>query len=363
VKNFAVSSSTICLNVSVRSEVMHGNFLRAVFLTISLSLVAAPAQQDGGGPESGDLGTGGRHTVQGRLYLPSGRKLDRRLRVRLSSVRGGENSTQTDDNGSFTFRRLTGGTYTLTVEGGRDFESATETVDVLDSPRRDAPGQVFTVQIRLEAKRPARAEARPGVVSAAAAPVPKAAVELYEKAVASARGGEHKQAVEQLRAALELHAEFPLALNELGVQYMTLGEPAKAAEALRAAVRLAPDEPNLRINFGILLLRQKKYAEAEAELGRAAALDEANAFARLHRGHALIRLGRGAEAERELQLAVRLGGERPETALAYRYLGALYNDRGDDARAAAALEAYLRLAPDAPDAEQVRAILADLKKK
>jgi len=341
---------------------MSVNPLRAALLTLSLALAPVNAQQDTGAPDVGDLGTGGRHTIQGRLYLPSGRKLDRRLRVRLSGVRG-ENSTLTDDNGAFAFRRLTAGTYTVTVDGGREFETATETVDVFDGPRRDQPGQVFTVQIRLDAKRAERAEARPGVVGAAPRPVPPAAVALYEQALAAARAGDHRRAVEHLKAALELHPEFPLALNELGVQYLTLGEPAKAAEAWRAAVRLAPDEPNLRVNYGILLLRQKKYAEAETELARAIALDAASAPARLHRGHALIRLGRGDEAERELLAAVKLGGERPETALAYRYLGALYNDRGDDPRAAHALEAYLRLAPDAPDAAHVRAILEGLRKK
>lgn len=336
--------------------------LRATLLTLSLAL-AALGQQDGGGLDTGDLGTGGRHIIQGRLYLPSGRKLDRRLRVRLSSVRGGNDSTLTDDNGAFIFRRLTAGSYTVTVEGGREFETATETVDIIEGPRRgDQPGQVFTVQIRLDAKRPARPEARPGVVNATARAMPKEAGDLYEQALTAARTGDHRRAVEHLRAALELHPEFPLALNELGVQYMTLGEAGKAAEAWRAAIRLAPAEPNLRVNYGILLLRQKKYAEAEAELGRAVALDESHAVARLHRGHALIRLGRGAEAERELLQAVKLGGERPATALAHRYLGALYNERGDDARAASALETYLRLAPDARDAAQVRAILEGMKK-
>ena len=331
--------------------------LRATALTLALALAAA-AQQDQG-IETDDLGTGGRHTIQGRLYMPSGRTLERRLRVRLSSVRGGENSTLTDDNGAFTFRRLSVGIYTVTVEGGREFETATETVDIIEGPRRDP--LVFTVQIRLDAKRAERSDARPGVVNAA--PVPKEAADLYEQAVAAGRSGDHKAAVEHLKRAVERHPSFPLALNELGVQYIALNELVKAAEALRAAVRLVPNEPNLRVNYGILLMRQKKYAEAEAELGRAAALDETHAVARLQRGRALIRLGRDAEAERELQHAVRLGGERPENALAYRFLGALYNERGDNARAAAALEVYLRLAPRADDAEQVRAILAGLKKK
>lgn len=333
--------------------------LFAALAAVGLCFVAAAAQTDGG-VESGDLGTGGRHVIQGRLYLPTGRKLERRLRVRLSGVRGGENSTLTDDNGAFIFRRLAAGTYTVTVEGGREFETATETVDIFDGPRRtDQPGQVFTVQIRLEEKRAVRDAPRPGVVSAAAPPVPQAARERYEKALEASAAGDHKRAVKELKAALELHPQFPLALNELGAQSMRLGQLGDAADAFAAAVKLAPEEPVLRINYGILLIRQKKYAEAEAQLARAVELDAESAAARLHRGHALIRLGRGAEAEAELRLAVKLGGTG--AALAHRYLGALYVERGDDARAAVELEEYLRLAPDAADAAPVRAILAGLK--
>lgn len=340
---------------------MCGNVLIRLWLAALLSVVCGTtaSAQNEGGVESGDLGTGGRHTIQGRLYLPSGRKLDRRVRVRLSGVRGGENSTLTDDNGAFIFRRLTAGTYTVTVEGGREFETASETVDIFDGPRRtDQPGQVFTIQMRLEEKRAASDPSRPGVVSASAA-VPAEARALYAKALEASAAGDHKRAIKELRAAIELHPRFPLALNELGAQHMRLGELDAASDAFDSAVKLAPDEPVLRINYGILLVRRKKYAEAETHLARAVALDEKNAAARLHRGHALIRLGRGAEAEAELLLAVKLGGSG--VALAHRYLGALYVERGDDARAAAALEEYLRLAPDAADAAQVRAILAGLK--
>ena len=329
-------------------------------IVIGLCVAAAGAQTDAGLPDPFDPGTGGRHTIQGRLYLPDGRRLDRRLRVRLSGVRGGENSTLTDDNGAFAFRRLTAGTYTLTVEGGREFESASETVDVFDGPRRtDQPGQVFNVQIRLEGKRAGSDAPRPGVVSAASAAVPEAARQRYEKALAAAREGEHKKAVKELKAALEIHPPYTLALGELGAQYMRLGRLGEAADAFASAVRLAPDEPVLRINYGILLIRQKKYAEAESQLARAVGQDGESAAARLHRGHALIRLGRGEEAEAELRLALKLGG--PGLALAHRYLGALYVERGDDARAAVELEEYLRLAPEASDAPQVRAVLSGLR--
>ena len=347
---------------SARAAVRAARALGAGLLAVVFCAVAVSAQSDGGlGSDPGDLGTGGRHTIQGRLFVPSGRRLEKPLRVRLSSVRGGETSTRTDDNGTFSFRRLAAGTYRVTVEGGREFESASETVDVLEAAtqRRDQPGQVFTVQIRLDPKRAEASPARPGVVSAGVGPVPEAARALYEKALAAAAAGDHKKAVRELKAALEIHPQFPLALNELGAQYMMLGQLGPAADAFGAASKLAPDEPVLRINYGILLIRQKKYAEAETELARAVALDAGSAAARLHRGHALIRLGRGAEAEAELLLAVKLGG--PGLATAHRYLGALYVERGDDERAAAALEEYLRLAPGAPDAAQVRAILAGLR--
>jgi Tfp pilus assembly protein PilF len=325
-----------------------------------LLCAATAAAQTDSGIESDDPGTGGRHTIQGRLYLPSGRRLDQRLRVRLSSVRGGDNSTLTDDNGNFIFRRLSAGTYTVTVEGGREFETATETVDIIAGSRQsDESGQVYTLQIRLAEKRAAPGLTRPGVVNATAGAIPPEARTRYEKALAASASGDHRQAVRELKAALEIHPQFPLALNELGAQYMLLGQLTDAADSFASAVKLAPDEPVLRINYGILLIRQKRYGEAEQQLARGVALDEKNAVARLHRGHALIRLGRGAEAEAELLQAVKLGG--PATALAHRYLGALYFDRGDDARAAAELEEYLRLAPDAADARQVRSILAGLK--
>ncbi len=293
----------------------------------SLCAVAARAQDNGSLPDTGDsLGTGGRHVIQGRIYMPSGRKPDRRLRVRLSGVRGGENSTLADDNGAFAFRRLSAGTYTVTVEGGDEFETASETVDVFDGPRRtDQPGQIYTVQIRLEEKHSANDTKRAGVVSAAP---------------------------DALAAEVRAH-------NENALKASAAGDHKRALKELEAAVKLAPEQPVLRINYGILLIRQKKYKEAEEQLARAVALDEKSAAARVHHGHALIRLNRGAEAEAELLAAVKLGG--PTFALAHRYLGALYVERGDDTRAAAELEEYLRLAPDAADAKQVHDILSGLK--
>src|SRR5712691_9420002 len=60
--------------------------------------------------------TRGTNTIEGQVYDSSGRPLNKRYTVRLSSVHVGEFSTLTDDYGLFTFHRLREGTYFLKVE-------------------------------------------------------------------------------------------------------------------------------------------------------------------------------------------------------------------------------------------------------
>ncbi|HEX8129108.1 MAG TPA: tetratricopeptide repeat protein [Pyrinomonadaceae bacterium] len=329
---------------------------------IFVLLVAAQnlyAQTDTGiDSEPGDPGMGGAHTIQGRIFAPSGRQLGRRVRVRLGGVRG-ESSVLSDDHGAFTFRRLNAGTYRLTVEAGKEFETTTETVDIIDSPLRNRrAGQIVSVQIQLRLKREEGA-GKPGVLNAALAAIPLRARELYEKALRSAKDGERKRAVEQLKQAISIYPKFALALNELGVQYLNLGETERAAEALRSALSLGPDAFVLRLNYGIVLLQQKRFAEAEAELSRALRLSDASFAAHLHRARALIGLARYEEAEQECLRAIALGGEAAR--MAHRYLGAIYIERGEQARAVEALETYLRLDPKAAEAAQIRALVKQLR--
>ncbi|HEV2763234.1 MAG TPA: tetratricopeptide repeat protein [Pyrinomonadaceae bacterium] len=328
--------------------------LLAVFLCQTVR-----AQSDSLG--ASDTGMGGRHTIEGRIFLPSGRRVERRMRVRLSSSKG-ESHMMSDDNGAFTFRRLDAGSYRVTVEADREFEAATESVDIFDMAggvRRSVTGQIVNVQLHLQPRTDARPEARPGVVHAALAAVPKEARELYEKALRASAEGDSRKAVEHLRAALDAHPDFALAYNELGVQHMRLEQLDKASDAFRHALRLAPDVAVLRLNYGILLIRRRDFEGAEAELRRAIEKDDASTPAHLYRGRALIALKRLDEAERELQTALRLGGDG--APMAHRFLGALYIERGDAARAADSLETYLRLAPDAREATQIRELLKQLR--
>jgi tetratricopeptide (TPR) repeat protein len=259
----------------------------------------------------------------------------------------------TDENGVFTFRRLREGSYFIRVEAGKEFLPAQETVDLFDNR-----GRTTTVQIQL---RPKLSPAKVGVVNAAFAGVPRPALELYNKALASAAANDSKKAVEQLKAAIELHREFVLALNELSILYVQLGEPEKAAQALSEAVKIAPNNSTLRFNLGYLLMQMKKYAEADAELQRATELTSDYSLVHLYRGRVLVSLGKFDEAEKELQRVIKLAGT--EVPMAYRYLGALYAEENKHARAIESLERYLELAPKAKDAKDVREIIKQLRDK
>jgi hypothetical protein len=76
------------------------------------------------------MGTGGRHTISGRIYFPSGRRSDVRVKVKLQSLNSGELSVFSDANGTFAFKGLDPGSYTVVVDAGADYEVAKEPVSI-----------------------------------------------------------------------------------------------------------------------------------------------------------------------------------------------------------------------------------------
>lgn len=323
-------------------------------LTMFCASVAAGQMGNNGIDEDPGIGMRqGRNTVVGQVIFPGNMPPARRCTVRISSVRLGEFSTLTDANGVFTFRRLREGMYFLTVEAGKEYHPAQTTVDLFDNS-----GRTTTVQVEL---RPRATVVKAAVVDAGLAGAPKQAVELYQKGLAASRSGDYKKAVEHFLAAVNIYPEFVLALNELAGAYINAGQLAQAERTVLSALAYEPDNPTLRLNYGYVLFLAQRYAESERELRRAIRLKEASATAHSYLGVVLIKLGRLDEAEKELLRSIAIGGSSGITA--HRYLAALYRERGDRARAIEQLETYLRLAPNARDADQVRMTIKDLQKE
>jgi tetratricopeptide (TPR) repeat protein len=81
----------------------------------------------------------------------------------------------------------------------------------------------------------------------------------------------------------------------------------------------------------------------------------------MYLGLCLVRTNKYDEAEKELLLAIQGSGN--QLGLAQYYLGGIYWQKKDYAKAVAALEDYLRLSPNAHDAERVRATIKDLRSR
>ena len=353
-----MQSSSRSLSPSLRAFY----FLLCLPLLMGLSTVASA--QSGGGVDS--TGTGGTHTIRGRIYFPSGRRTDVRVKVKLYSLNSSELTVFSDSNGAFAFRGLEPGTYTVIVDAGDDYEQARESVYIEQQAANPRLGitpppvaRLYTVDISLRLKQEARKKA--GVISAALAAVPEPAKELYLKGIESAEAGDAAKAIEQLKAAVDIYPEFSIALNELGVLYLKTGKPDKAAEVLEKSVKFAQESFPPRLNFGIALLNLHRLSEAEEQLRIAVSKGTSAPTAHMYLGITLAVQRKLEEGQKELELAI--ASNSSEVALAHRYLAGVFIELREFTRAADELESYLKMVPKVPDASVLQQKIKELRNK
>lgn len=343
--------------------------LRVALCATLLAACCFTAAQAQSGVDS--TGTGGRHTIQGRLVFPSGRRADLRLKVRLQSSASPELSIYTDANGTFSFRSLNPGSYTIIVEGGDDFETTRESIYIetdISSMVRGVAGppvsRPYTLQVYLQPKKSEGSvndKARAGVVNASLASVPKPALNLYNKALEAANSGHDAKAVEQLKAAIELHPDFALALTNLAIIYMRMKQPDNAIEPLRSALKLTPDDYVALLTYGTALFDKQRFSEAEEQFRKALQKNNASPSAHFYIGLILLKRQDFDGGEKAFKSAIESGGN--EMAVAHKYLGGIYWARHSYKLAADELETYLRLKPNAEDAERLRATIKEFRAK
>jgi tetratricopeptide (TPR) repeat protein len=179
--------------------------------------------------------------------------------------------------------------------------------------------------------------------------------------VDEARAEDPGKAANTLKEAVSLHPNFPLALNELGVQYLKMRQVNKAIDVLKEACKLDSDAFPSRLNLGIALLESKQFAPAEEQLREALKRNNNSATGHMYLGIALVRQTKFDEAEKELLIAAQPNSA--QLSMANYYLGGIYWRKQDYPRAVEQLEKYLLLTPNAPDAERVRATIKDFRSR
>lgn len=202
--------------------------------------------------------------------------------------------------------------------------------------------------------------------------------------------GQLEEAIALLRRAIEQRPGFASAYLNLALALEDIGDDDGALEAYRSVIRLAPRDPTSRTNLSMILLERGEREQALIELRRALPLAEGSRADLAAIGNGLRRAGdpdlavraltMAIEAEEappppairaELALAEYAAGEREDAMTRIRdllrdeptypdahwVLANMLAARESWREAADHYQTFLRMAPNAPEAEQARARL------
>lgn len=297
-------------------------------------------------------------TVYGQVYGPDGRPFKKPIRLELKSelmVRPSE-YVYTDSEGRFTMYNIVPETrYTLYVEGDDETYLSGETPFRVSGPRPQ-------VRVYLTGRHKPPGTRPPGdAVSVAALKVaiPPEALAEFEAATSSLRADKVQEARQHLERALEIFPDYVDARNELAILWMRENRFEEAEVHLRRALETDSGAVRPMFNLGLCLHRRQRFADAVPYLEKALQLEPSNVQGQLQLGMTLFMADDLARAEPALSRAYMLGGK--DAARAQYYLARIYLQRKDYARAAAALETYLKDNPEDPNAAQLRGKLIQIR--
>ncbi len=130
---------------------------------------------------------------------------------------------------------------------------------------------------------------------------------------------------------------------------------------LQEVVGKSPDNLGAWIRLGNLLMDSGRFREAIAAYEKALELRPEDANVRVDMGTCYRNAGESERAAEEYRKALSFD---PSNLQAHRNLGVvLAYDLGRTKEAIAELETYLRLSPDAPDAQKVRQAIKELRER
>lgn len=259
-------------------------------------------------------------------------------------------------DGKFRFTDLQPGAYTITAfVPGRAEGRLTVNVG---PGAADSRGRV-SVRVAMEESREAIESG--SRVSARQLAVPAKARRNYERALKRLSQHDVPGAIELLEKAVAEAPHFAAAWNHLGtIAYQTQNYPL-AEQRFRRGLEADGEAYEPLVNLGGVLLNLGRPDEARPYNLYAVLKRPRDPLAHSQLGMTYFLLHRWPEAEKHLREAIRLDPahfSHPQLMLAD-----ILENRGDQAGAAAQLEDFLRLHPDSPLAEKIRARMAELRRK
>lgn len=315
------------------------------------------------------------HSIRGKVRDAAGRNMGR-IVVDLQTGNGSTiNQTVTNNEGDFAFSGL-GDTSYIIVISAPDHNLVNERVQFYRQTSADMPGETHTVEITLT---PKTVEAS-SVVSprrpAFAQDVPQPARDAFDRAMKLSKEGKSNESLAAIEESLKLFPDYFDAHFARANELIKLDRLDHAIAELELARKINPKDDRVYQSFGVVMVKQRKFAVAAAVLGEASKLNPTDPQILLMKGSALIDYAQSIEvtkskeaaseqsrafamAESDLKKAYEMSGKK--MANVHLQMARLYEKRGDPARAADELESYLKLSPDAKNADAIREAIKKLR--
>jgi tetratricopeptide (TPR) repeat protein len=192
---------------------------------------------------------------------------------------------------------------------------------------------------------------------------PKDARKAYEKGKELMKKNKLADAQKELDKAVTLHPKFAVAWYELGRVHLTANRNDEAVAAFNKAMEADSKYVNPYLPLAQMAASAQKWEEAadlSGKLIRLNPVDFPQAF--LINGVANYNLKKFDEAEKSAEEAVKLDTQH-RMPKAHHLLGALLAERGQLEPAAVQLRDYLKYAPQAGDAENIRKFIGEIESR
>lgn len=169
---------------------------------------------------------------------------------------------------------------------------------------------------------------------------------------------EFGDAVNQLRSVVEGGEASAEVVKAFGVSLLRTGQNAEAESALRAGLEKHADDAGLVLALGDVLAHEKKFGEAREMLAKGRELDAEHAWVPYVEG--VIEAGERSFGKAAPLLEAACAKDQ-RNAYAHYYAGLSYNSLRRPDKMVSHFQAFLKLAPKAPEAARVQSILRTVR--
>lgn len=240
-------------------------------------------------------------TISGRVLTGKGMREVSGVHVQLLQGLGMPlNQTYTDTQGSFEFRGLRRGVYTVEAQA-EGFEVARRSLDL-----SQMWGTVVKVTLLLQGD---RVETAPPAAPLSTASVrelriPNRARRAFERGMRELNAENRpERSVPHFQEAIALYADYDEAYVQLSLAYLDQGELDAAREALESALSVHAENARALTLLGVVHRRQEQPEKAEPLLRQALQLVEEDWLTHAELAECLMQTGQVAEAQQHAQRA------------------------------------------------------------